>query len=254
MQDARRLQRYNTRVMLDDKALLSEVVIHNKYAKYIPELQRRETWQELVERNKAMHLKKYPNLKAELDWAYQFVIDKKVLPSMRSMQFAGKPIESNPARGYNCSFTHMNHYKAFSETMALLLSGVGCGFSVQKHHVEQLPAVLKPNHLGTHPASRRYLISDDIEGWAESIKILLKSYFFGTNEIRFDYTGIRAKGMRLVTSGGKAPGYEPLEVCVNNIKAILDKKESGSKLTSLEVHDIQCHIANAVLAGGKLVN
>jgi ribonucleoside-diphosphate reductase alpha chain len=236
--------------MLNDKELLSEVVIHNKYAKYIPELSRRETWQELVDRNKAMHIKKHPQLKQDLDWAYQFVLDKKILPSMRSMQFAGKPIESNPARIFNCSGVHVSHYKAFSETMFLLLSGCGVGYSVQKHHVEQLPSILKPNYDNKYPGVRRYLISDDIEGWAESIKILLKSYFFGTNEIRFDYGGIRAKGMRLVTSGGKAPGFEPLEVCINKIKAILDKKEIGTKLKPIEAHDIMCHISNAVLAGG----
>ncbi len=115
-----------------------------KYAKYIPELNRRETWKELVTRNKEMHVKKYPDLKQQIEEAYEMVYNKKVLPSMRSLQFSGKPIEISPNRLYNCSYLPVDHIDSFSETMFLLLSGCGVGYSVQNHHVRKLPFVIKP--------------------------------------------------------------------------------------------------------------
>lgn len=218
-----------------------------KYARYIVRKKRRETWEELVDRNKKMHLKKYPALAKEINDVYaNYVLTKKILPSMRSMQFAGKPIEISPNRIYNCSYVAMDHWLAFGEIMFELLSGVGVGFSVQKHHIENLPEITKPNA----ERERRYLIGDSIEGWAEAIKVLMKSYFFGGSSIRFDYSDIRGKGERLVTSGGKAPGADPLRICIEHVKSILNSKENGQQLTSIEVHDIVCHIADAVLAGG----
>ena len=217
-----------------------------KYAKYIPELQRRETWEELVTRNKQMHQKKYPQLTGEIEAAYQFVYDKKVLPSMRSLQFGGKPIEISPNRIYNCAYLPIDDYRAFGEAMFLLLGGTGVGYSVQTHHVEKLPEIRKPNPKRT----RRYLIADSIEGWADAVKALIKSYFEGSATFVFDFSDIRAKGARLVTSGGKAPGPQPLKECLIKLSGILDAKEDGEKLTAIEVHDMVCHIADAVLAGG----
>jgi len=227
--------------------ILSDITVFMKYAKYLPKKQTRETWQELVDRNKSMHLKKFPELKETIEWAYQFVYDKKVLPSMRSMQFAGLASEINPARLYNCSFLIANDPRCFQETMFLLLSGCGVGYSVQKHHVRQLPEIIKPNSKNM----RRYVVGDSITGWADAIKALMKSYFGQKNvTYDFDYSDIRPKGAMLVTSGGKAPGPEPLRNCIINITKILESKENGDKLTSLEVHDIMCHIADSVLAGG----
>ena len=217
-----------------------------KYAKYLPELNRRETWEELVTRNKEMHLKKYPTLSEEIEAAYQFVYDKKVLPSMRSLQFGGKPIEISPNRIYNCAYLPIDDYRAFGEAMFLLLGGTGVGYSVQTHHVEQLPEIHKPNPKKT----RRYLIADSIEGWADAVKILIKTYFTGGSTMLFDFSDIRAKGARLVTSGGKAPGPQPLKECLIKLQGILDAKHDGEKLTAIEVHDMVCHIADAVLAGG----
>ena len=105
--------------------ILSEITTFMKYSKYLPEKQRRENWKELVDRNKEMHLEKFPQLKEEIDAAYTFVYDKKILPSMRSLQFAGKPIAINNARLYNCCFLPIDHVDAFSEVMFLLLSGTG---------------------------------------------------------------------------------------------------------------------------------
>ncbi len=227
--------------------ILSDITVYMKYAKFLPEKQRRETWEELVTRNKEMHQKKYPQLKEEIEEVYQMVYNKKILPSMRSLQFGGRPIEISPNRVYNCAYLPIDHIDAFSETMFLLLGGTGVGYSVQKHHVEKLPEIQKPNSNRT----RRYLIGDSIEGWADAIKVLMKSYF-GVNSSTpiFDYSDIRPKGALLVTSGGKAPGPQPLKDCIHNIKKVLDTKEDRERLTTLEVHDIVCYIADAVLAGG----
>jgi ribonucleoside-diphosphate reductase alpha chain len=227
--------------------LLSDITVYMKYAKYIPELNRRETWEELVTRNKEMHQKKFPQLKEEIEKVYQLVYDKKVLPSMRSLQFGGKPIEISPNRIYNCAYMPIDHVDSFSEAMFLLLGGTGVGYSVQKHHVEKLPEIKKPSSNRT----RRYLIGDSIEGWADAIKVLLESYFGAKASTPiFDFSDIRPKGARLVTSGGKAPGPQPLKDCLHNIKKVLDNKEDGDKLKPIEVHDIVCYIADAVLAGG----
>ena len=229
-----------------NQKILSDITVFLKYAKYTPELNRRELWDELVTRNKEMHLKKYPELSDEIETAYKFVYDKKVLPSMRSMQFAGKPIELSPNRIYNCAFAPIDDWRTFGEIMFLLLGGTGIGFSVQKHHVDKLPEIRKPNPT----KFKRFLIGDSIEGWADAVKALMKSHFKGGSTIRFDYSDIRAKGAKLITSGGKAPGPQPLKECLVKIQGILDTKEEGDKLEPIEVHDIVCHIADAVLAGG----
>ncbi len=226
--------------------ILSDITVYMKYAKYIPELERRETWDELVDRNRDMHIEKYPKLRKEIIDAYEYVYDKKVLPSMRSLQFGGKPIEISPNRIYNCAYLPIDDYRAFGETMFLLLGGTGVGYSVQKHHVEKLPEIRKPNLDRT----RRFLIADSIEGWADAVKALVKSYFQGTSKLKFDFSDIRPKGARLVTSGGKAPGPQPLKECLIKVQGILDAKHNGEFLSPIEVHDMVCHIADAVLAGG----
>ena len=226
--------------------ILSDITVFMKYAKYRPDLGRRETWEELVDRNKEMHISKYPAIRDEIEAAYKFVYDKKVLPSMRSLQFGGKPIEISPNRIYNCGYVPVDDYRAFNEILFLLLGGTGIGFSVQKHHVEKLPEIRKPRS----DRKRRYLVGDSIEGWADAVKVLMRSYFEGTSQIEFDFSDIRPKGAKLVTSGGKAPGPEPLKICVSQIKSILNEKNDGEQLEPIEVHDIVCHIADAVLAGG----
>jgi ribonucleoside-diphosphate reductase alpha chain len=151
--------------------ILSDVTVHMKYAKFIPELNRRENWDEIVTRNANMHIKRFPQLKDEIKSAYQLVHDRKILPSMRSMQFGGKPVMINNARLYNCCYLPMDSYESFSEVMFLLLSGTGVGYSVQNHHIEKLPEIRKPTK------TRRYLVGDSIEGWADAVKVLMKAYF-----------------------------------------------------------------------------
>jgi len=142
-----------------------------KYARFQEHLSRRETWEELVTRNKEMHKRKYPELKDEIEEAYALVYEKKVLPSMRSLQFGGKPIEISPNRVYNCAFLPVDDWRAFSEILFLLLGGTGVGYSVQTHHIEKLPEIKKPNFA----KRKRYLVGDSIEGWADAVKVLMKS-------------------------------------------------------------------------------
>jgi hypothetical protein len=225
--------------------ILSDITVHMKYARYLPEEYRRESYEEITERNMEMHIKKYPLLEEEIKDAYKFVINRQVLPSMRSMQFGGKPIEIAPNRIFNCAFMPIDDLRSFSEAMFLLLGGTGVGFSVQKHHVEKLPEIRRPSGR-----EKRFLVGDSIEGWADAVRVLLQSYFKGTSRIRFDFSDVRPKGARLVTSGGKAPGPQPLVECLVKIDGILSVKKDGEKLTPIECHDIMCHIADAVLAGG----
>ena len=239
--------------------ILSDITVHMKYAKWLETEQRRETWEEICNRNRQMHLntikdREYISLDMKqvlydkIHETYDnYVIPKKILPSMRSMQFAGKPIELAPNRVYNCAYMPINHYLSFSEAMFLLLGGTGVGYSVQRHHVDKLPEIRLPNPKRTY----RHLVADSIEGWADAVKVLFESYIGKrSTTVRFDYSDIRPKGALLKTSGGKAPGPQPLRECLVKVEGILANKDNGDKLTTLEAHDIVCYIADAVLAGG----
>jgi len=233
--------------------ILSDITVYMKYARYLPEEKRRETWDEIVTRNMEMHIRKHPALEQDIRAAYTHVYRKEVLPSMRSMQFAGRATELNNTRLYNCSFLPVDHPDAFSEIFFLLLGGTGVGYSVQKQHVAKLPPVAGPGSAaGGSP--RRYLIGDSIEGWADSIKVLVESYFYGKQPVAMDYRDIRPKGKPLVTSGGRAPGPGPLRECHRQVARVLDEaltaRGAGTQLLPIEVHDIVCLIADAVLAGG----
>lgn len=230
--------------MTKEKEILSSLVVFSKYAKYRTDLKRRETWDEIVDRYVNMLCQKYPTLSTEITSNARFIRHKEVLPSMRALQFAGAAMEVNNTRGYNCCYLPVDSIYAFSETMFLLLGGTGVGYSVQTHHVAQLPAITKPTK------QRKYLIQDSIIGWADAVKALMKAYLAGKPLPDFDFRDIRLKGTKLKTAGGKAPGPEPLKKCLFEIQLILDRKQDGEQLTDLECHDIMCHIANAVLAGG----
>lgn len=224
---------------------LSKLTVYGKYSRYIPELKRRETWDEIVSRYERMLLTKYPKQDSLIKATIPFVSQKKTLPSMRALQFAGPAAEVNNSRIYNCCYLPIDDYHSFSEAMFLLLGGTGVGYSVQKHHVDKLPAI-----VSGEKKTRTWLIEDSIIGWADAIKILMKCYLNGGFKPKFDFRDIRPKGARLVTAGGKAPGPEPLKLCLMHIETILQRKKPGEKLTPLECHDIMCHIANSVLAGG----
>lgn len=230
--------------------ILSDITVFTKYARFLPEIGRRETWEEVCDRNMHMHSQKYPELNKEIRAVYKdYVKPKKVLPSMRSMQFGGKPIKNSPNRIFNCAYMPIDHPDAFSETMFLLLGGTGVGYSVQRHHVRDLPVV-----TGPLKKKKRFLVADAIEGWSDAVKVLCEAYFFSKPRPVFDFSDVRPKGSALVTSGGKAPGPQPLKDCLHNIEKVLETAlEDGGRgveLRPIQVHDIMCYIADAVLAGG----
>ena len=224
---------------------LSNVVVFNKYAKYLPQQKRRETYNEIIVRYLQMMVDKYPNLANDIMHYGNFIFGKRVLPSMRALQFAGPAIQKNEARIYNCCYLPIDDYRAFGEIMFLLLGGTGVGYSVQFKHIEKLPEVRKP------VKEQKFLVGDSIEGWADAVKHMIGSYLgYRNTKPRFDFSDIRTKGARLITAGGKAPGPDPLKKCLFELEQILERKENGEKLSSIEVHDMVCHIADAVLAGG----
>lgn len=229
-----------------DKQVLADITVFNKYAKYVPELGRRENWDEIVFRNMEMHQEKYPQVASEIGRVYEnFVYTKKVLPSMRSLQFGGRPINLAENRIFNCAYMPAESVKFFSELMFLLLGGTGVGYSVQKRHVGQLPKIKTPES----DLEYKFQIQDSIIGWADAVKVVCKAFFNAGTLPVFDYRDIRQKGTELVTTGGKAPGPDPLKKCLEKMVAIF-RGAIGRKLKSLEVHDLACIIADSVRAGG----
>ena len=242
--------------MYKETQFASDITHFTKYAKHKPELNRRETWEETCVRNLIMHQNKitteYKNINTQnlllhklYDVYDNYVIPKLILPSMRSMQFAGRAIERSPNRIYNCAYLPIDNVLSFSETMYLLLGGTGVGYSVQKQHIEQLPPIKKATY------SMKYIIQDTIIGYADAVKVLIQSNIGEIDYIPvFDLSEIRPEGTLLKTTGGKSPDPMILKRCLENISNVFNSKQNGEKLTPLESHDILCYIADAVLAGG----
>jgi ribonucleoside-triphosphate reductase len=230
-----------------DAQAVSNYIHASKYARHIPELLRREVYDETVDRGMMMHLRRFahiPGLKNTIIEAYQAVHEKRVLPSMRSMQFGGKAIEVNHNRIYNCSATLIDRPRAFAEAMFLLLSGCGVGYSVQFEHVDKLPplADVDPKKVIHH------VIEDTIEGWANALDALMNG-FIGGYHVEFAYHQIRAAGTPLKTSGGRAPGHRKLKLALDRVREVLEGAQ-GRQLRPIECHRILCHAADAVLSGG----
>lgn len=231
--------------------IASDLTIYGKYARHIPGENRRETWEEIVDRYELMMLLKYAgadngenHLLGTIKEACDGIRRKEILPSMRGLQFAGAAIERNNSRIYNCSYRAATSPDFFREVMFLLLGGCGVGYSVQERHISQLPAITSPGK------AKKFLVNDSIEGWADAVKALVRAFFKGTYAPRFDFSDIRPKGAPLRTAGGRAPGPGPLRICLAKILGVLESKPVGSKLTSTEVSDMACFIAQAVLSGG----
>lgn len=241
------------KMMTPDRSILSDITVHMKYAKFNADKQRRETWEEIVQRNKSMHIDKYNllyNNNAEfrnlLDSTYELVKEKKVLPSMRSMQFGGEAIKLANNRVYNCAFMPVDSFNSFSEAMFLLLGGTGVGYSVQNINVSKLPE----KKVMSDSIPINYTIADSIEGWSDAVREAVVSSMMGYKVV-FDYDTIRPKGSIIKTSGGRAPGPAPLKRCIDNICDLIEKEVSvGNRMSSIVAHDIMCHLADAVLAGG----
>ena len=237
----------------------SNFVFTSKYARYNEKAKRRETWEEAVSRVETMHLKKYSKLPKEdkdlIKEAFNSVREKKVVPSMRSMQFGGTSVEAKNARIYNCSVRHIDSPRAFSEIFFLALCGCGVGIGLQKQFLDRLPNLVDASDKTG--AIVTYVVEDTIEGWSDSIEALLNCYFKNTaysgRKIVFDFSRIRKKGSKIKTGGGKAPGYKPLKNTLSKVKNMLDAliEDKGEKrLRSIDVCDILCYCADAVLSGG----
>lgn len=232
----------------------------SKYARWLEDKNRRETWKEAVDRVRAMMHTQYDTfgISEDIDWAYDIMYKKKVLGSQRALQFGGDPILKRHAKIYNCTASYCDRLRFFQECFWLLLCGSGTGFSVQKHHVAKLPAL---EHEIENDQATKYVIEDSIEGWANALGVLLSSYFskpveefkqYKNTHIVFDYSNIRPKGSSLASGVGKAPGYEPLANGLEKVRALLDRciNNNQKKLRSIDAYDIVMHSSDAVLSGG----
>ena len=239
-------------------AELQSYTFVSKYARWIPEKRRRETWRESVDRVKEMMQHQYPEINGDIDWAYDMMHKKRVLGSQRALQFGGSPILKHNARIYNCIASYIDRLRFFQECMYLLLCGCGTGFSVQQHHIAKLPKLVQKKE-----GTKKFVIPDTIEGWSDSVGVLVSSYFeqddlfpeYARKTVNFDYSEIRPAGSFLSSSSGKAPGPEPLKKALTNIKKVLDKalKDalfSNRKLRPIDAYDVVMHAADAVISGG----
>lgn len=257
---------------------LSDYIATSKYARYRSDLGRRETFSEAARRVLSMHLQNFeskltirlpapdensPVLPGDrrflTEWlaggtlsnamhrAFGAVAQKRVLPSMRSLQFGGDAILKNHARLFNCSFSSVDRLEFFREYLFLLLAGTGCGFSVQRHHIERLP-VLPVRREEMELEVRHHHVGDTIEGWAGALDMLIHSHYEGF-KVEFNFSQIRPRGSLLKTSGGKAPGHLPLKQALIDVEGVLNGA-SGRKLRPIEVYDICMYAARSVLSGG----
>ena len=241
---------------------LQDYTYYSKYARYNKKAKRRETWGEAVDRVKNMHLtkyathiEKYPEIKEEIEWAFEQSRQKKVLGSQRALQFGGEPILRKNARIYNCTVSFCDRIRFFQESFWLLLCGCGVGFSVQKHHIAKLPEFSKQRHSGT----KKFLIPDSIEGWSDALGVLLASYLphlefmaYEGFRVEFDYSLIRPAGSSLSSGSGKAPGPAALKRSIEIIRGLLDDclARGQTRMRSIDAYDIIMHASDAVLSGG----
>jgi len=233
--------------MTESQKVLSDIVTFAKYSRHREDLNRRENWTEIVDRVEKMHLDRYGLSALTMrngSNVFDKVRQKLVMPSMRSLQFAGKAIESNESRIFNCAFTNIDSKEAFREIFFLLLGGTGVGYSVQWRHVSVLPVIFRTG------GQIDYEIPDDIEGWARALDAEMNWHFGNGPQPYFIYNKIRPKGATLKTAGGVAPGPEPLQKTLERVREVCLSIPNGGKLFPLHVHDIICHIADSVISGG----
>ena len=240
---------------------LQDYTFYARYAKYVPEKKRRENWKETISRVFDMHRTQYeeqiknsPELAEYIDYAQRMVEKKMVLGSQRAMQFGGPAILDKNERIYNCASGHIDRVRAFQEAHYLLLCGTGVGFSCQKKHISRLPNIAKPTK-----GKKTYQIPDSIEGWADSIGVLLSSYFIKDQpfpeyfdyEVEFDYSLIRPKGT-FISWGGLAPGPDGLKNAHEKIFKLISMRleQEKNRLRPIDCYDILMHVSDSVLSGG----
>lgn len=238
---------------------ISDFIFTSKYANYNKKLKRRETLPEAVDFIRDMHLDKYNFLSKDdqrkVKSVFELVKQKYNVPSMRSMQFRSPAITQHNGKIYNCGVRHIDSLRAFAEFFYCLLCGTGMTAGLTKQVISLLPDLA--NDKDKTGSVITYTIEDNIEGWADSLEVLLMSYHKNTpftgRKIIFDFSKIRKKGTPLKTSGGKAPGHEGLKASLQKIKEILDHAIEDLKLKqlrSIDIYDILMHSADAVLSGG----
>jgi ribonucleoside-diphosphate reductase alpha chain len=215
----------------------------SRYARWLEDKERRETWSETVDRWWNYMTDKFPVL-AERQDVKVAIHDLEVVPSMRTIMTAGEALDRNHVAAYNCSFLAVDDPKAFDEALMVLMCGTGVGFSVERQFISKLPEI--PSELVE--TDEVVVVGDSKEGWAKAFRKIISRLYAG--EIpKWDTSKVRPAGARLKTFGGRASGAEPLE---NLFKFAVNtfKKASGRKLNSLECHDIMCQVAAAVVVGG----
>ena len=227
-----------------------EFIHLSRYSRWLPDKNRRETWDETVgryfdfftEHLKEMHdFTLTESVRKELEWA---VLDLEVMPSMRCLMTAGEALKRENIAGYNCSYVAVNRVHAFDEILYILMNGTGVGFSVERQHVNQLPHVADEFHTTETTIS----VADSKLGWAKGLKELIGMLYIGQIP-RWDLSKIRPAGSPLKTFGGRASGPEPLE-SLFNFAVYIFKNAPGRKLSSIECHDLVCKIAEVVVVGG----
>ena len=211
----------------------------SRYARYLPELKRREEWNETVERYASFMWEDTKLINIAMA-----ILDMEVMPSMRAVTTAGLALSKDHAAGYNCSYLPINRMRAFDETLYVLMCGVGVGFSVERQYIADLPEVSE-NFFDTDTV---ITVRDSKIGWASAYKELLSMLWSGMIP-KWDMSKVRASGARLVTFGGRASGPEPLDRLFRVTTEIL-RGAAGRKLTSVECHDIMNYIGEAVIVGG----
>jgi ribonucleoside-triphosphate reductase len=215
----------------------------SRYARYRDDLDRRETWGETVKRYCDFWKERIGDA-FPYDRIYGGIHSLAVMPSMRSLMSAGKALERDHMAGYNCSYLPVDNIRCFDECMYVLLCGTGVGFSVERQYVSKLPEV--PEQL--YATDTTIAVHDSKIGWATSLRELISLLYAGKIP-RWDTSKVRSAGSRLKTFGGRASGPRPLEDLFNYVCGQFHKA-AGRKLTSLEVHDIVCKIADVVVVGG----
>jgi ribonucleoside-diphosphate reductase alpha chain len=257
------LNKVNSKDVYDQLAEFTRIA---RYSQYNPDEKRRETWEEQVERVFKMHKVKYMNHLDNTEFleaytlAKNMMLKKRILGSQRALQFGGPTILNKNTRIYNCSATYIDRVRVFQEVMFSLLCGVGMGFSVQKHHIKKLPLIKKPKKNEVE----KFTIPDSIEGWSDSVGVLLSSYFTNNNtfpeyygkNVEFDYTKIRPKGSPISNMNGKAPGPDGLKNSLEKIRSLLESRfinentDKNVNLRPIDAYDIIMHLSDAVLSGG----
>ena len=216
----------------------------SRYARWMPEEKRRETWEETVQRYVDFWVNRGQLDKKTAKRLYNGIHSLKVMPSMRCMMTAGEALDKDNVAGFNCSYLHIDSPRSFDELMYVLMCGTGVGFSVERNFINKLPMVAE----SFHKTDSMIVVSDSKIGWASAFRELIAMLYAGKVP-QWDVSKVRPAGARLKTFGGRASGPEPL-VDLFNFCIEVFTKATGRKLTSIECHDICCKIADIVVVGG----